>query len=58
MADCYKKIIMSAGDDPDREGLVETPMRAAKAFSFFTKVRSIDRVENTLGYRFRQSTQY
>ena len=35
------KIYMSqfhqVGEDPNREGLLETPMRAAKAITFFTK---------------------
>ena len=38
MADSYRNIISAAGEDVDREGIVDTPMRAAKAFAFFTKV--------------------
>ncbi len=34
MKDQFKKIIESIGEDPNREGLVKTPERAAKAFEF------------------------
>lgn len=37
VADSYRDIIKMLGEDPDREGLLETPMRAAKAITFFTK---------------------
>jgi len=37
VADSYRDIIKMVGEDPDREGLLETPMRAAKAITFFTK---------------------
>ena len=40
MADSYRNIISAAGEDVDREGIVDTPMRAAKAFAFFTKVQT------------------
>ncbi len=33
----FREIILALGEDPDREGLVDTPMRAAKAFSFLTQ---------------------
>ena len=41
MAEGYRKILSNIGEDPNREGLVDTPMRAAKAMMFFTKVRYI-----------------
>ena len=35
--DRYKHIITELGEDPDREGLVKTPERAAKAMQFLTQ---------------------
>ncbi len=32
----YKEILQLLGEDPEREGLVKTPERVAKAFQFFT----------------------
>merc|ERR1712241_116328 len=37
IADHYAKILELLGEDPTREGLLDTPMRAAKALMFFTK---------------------
>lgn len=37
IAKSYKNIIEGVGEDTGREGLLDTPMRAAKAFKFFTK---------------------
>lgn len=33
----FKEILKSIGEDPDREGLKDTPARAAKAFQFNTR---------------------
>ncbi|MBI4309488.1 MAG: GTP cyclohydrolase I FolE [Candidatus Omnitrophica bacterium] len=37
MEQYYRKIIEGIGEDPDREGLVKTPFRAARAFEFMTQ---------------------
>lgn len=37
IAEHYKEIIRLIGEDPDREGLVETPERAAKALMYVTR---------------------
>ena len=33
----YSKILKEIGEDRKREGLVKTPLRAAKALNYFTK---------------------
>lgn len=37
MAENYRNLLVNIGENPDREGLIDTPMRAAKAMMFFTK---------------------
>lgn len=37
MEDIYKKLLMSIGEDLNRDGLKATPKRAAKAFDFLTR---------------------
>ncbi|XP_065568445.1 GTP cyclohydrolase 1-like isoform X3 [Artemia franciscana] len=37
MAGMYKNLLVSVGEDPDRDGLLKTPERAAKALLYFTK---------------------
>ena len=37
VAASYRNVIKQLGEDPNREGLLDTPMRAAKAMMFFTK---------------------
>jgi len=37
LADAYRSVLTSIGEDPDREGLIKTPERAASAMMYFTK---------------------
>jgi GTP cyclohydrolase I len=48
MEDAFRKIIESVGEDPNREGLRDTPLRAAKAMEFLTHgyQQSLDEVVN------------
>ena len=36
IASHYKEILADLGEDPDREGLLQTPVRVAKAFQYLT----------------------
>lgn len=48
MQEHYKKIIEALGEDPNREGLRDTPKRAAKAMSFLTQgyTQSVNEIVN------------
>lgn len=48
MTELYSALINTTGDDPQREGLVKTPERAAKAFQYLTHGydKNIDEVIN------------
>ena len=37
-----KKLIIEIGEDPNREGLLKTPRRAAKAWEFFWETYFLD----------------
>lgn len=37
LSDAFRTVITTVGEDPEREGLKLTPLRAAKALCFFTK---------------------
>ena len=51
IAASYRSILKQVGEDPTREGLLDTPMRAAKAMTLFTKgysetVQEVVKVQN------------
>jgi len=50
----YKKIIELLGEDPDREGLLKTPIRVAKAMEFFTQGYDVDPKSIIQGAMFKE----
>ncbi|MGH9339069.1 MAG: GTP cyclohydrolase I FolE [Acidobacteriota bacterium] len=48
MQDCIKKLLEEIGEDPEREGLLNTPGRVQEAFRFLTKGyrESVDEILN------------
>lgn len=53
--DRYKSIIEDLGEDTNRDGLVKTPERAAKAMQFLTQGYDQDPVEILKGAMFKES---
>ena len=37
MSQLYRSLLVDVGENPERQGLLKTPERAAKALLFFTK---------------------
>ncbi|MGI6321612.1 MAG: GTP cyclohydrolase I FolE [Bacteroidales bacterium] len=54
MVPLYKEILQHLGEDPQREGLLDTPKRVAKAMQFFTHGYSIDPKEILLSAMFKE----
>lgn len=54
MVPLYKEILQHLGEDPQREGLLDTPKRVAKAMQFFTHGYNIDPKEILLSAMFKE----
>ena len=50
----YKHILRLIGEDPDREGLLDTPVRVAKAMQFLTHGYDLDPIEILNSARFQE----
>jgi GTP cyclohydrolase I len=54
LMECYKKIIELSGEDANREGLIKTPERAAKAMQYNSQGYSQDAVAILNSARFKE----
>lgn len=50
----YREILRLIGEDPDREGLLRTPVRVAKAIQFLTQGYDMDPIEILSSAKFRE----
>ena len=57
IADNYREILKALGADPDREGLVKTPERVAKALQFLTHGYDLDPAEILRAAMFKEEYQ-
>ena len=53
IADAYRELLQSVGENIDREGLQRTPDRAARALEFLTQGyrQNLDQIINGRGFR-------
>jgi GTP cyclohydrolase I len=57
IAEKYRAVLQVLGEDPDREGLLKTPERAAKALQFLTHGYGLDPAEILRSAMFREEYQ-
>lgn len=50
----YSEILKLIGDDPEREGLLQTPLRVAKAIQYFTHGNDVDPVKILSSAKFKE----
>ncbi len=50
----YVEILKLIGEDPEREGLLDTPLRVAKAMQYFTHGNDVDPVEILTSAKFKE----
>jgi GTP cyclohydrolase IA len=55
MMDSYRSIIAATGEDPEREGLLKTPERVAKAMQYITQGYNMSAREILEGAKFHES---
>jgi len=54
LAEHYRAILSLLGENPDREGLLKTPLRVAKSMQFLTQGYNMDPMEILLSARFKE----
>jgi len=54
LAEHYKEILKLLGEDPEREGLIDTPLRVAKSIQFLNKGQNIDPREIISSAKFQE----
>jgi GTP cyclohydrolase I len=54
LAEHYKEILKLLGEDPEREGLIDTPLRVAKSMQFLNKGQNIDPREIISSAKFQE----
>jgi GTP cyclohydrolase I len=54
MAEHYKEILRHLGEDPGREGLVNTPLRVAKALQYLTHGYDLNPMDIVLNAKFKE----
>ncbi|MGZ8153823.1 MAG: GTP cyclohydrolase I FolE [Burkholderiales bacterium] len=57
IAESYRSVLTELGENPEREGLVKTPERAAKALQFLTHGYGLDPAEILRSAMFREEYQ-
>lgn len=55
LAEHYRAILSLLGENPDREGLLKTPLRVAKSMQFLTQGYNMDPMEILLSARFKEN---
>jgi len=54
IASAYKKVLKAIGEDPEREGLIKTPERVAKALQFLTHGYDLNPTDILMSARFKE----
>ncbi len=55
LAECYHSVLTAVGEDPEREGLLKTPERVAKAMQFITQGYSMSAKDILDSAKFHES---